>query len=554
MKTLLIGCVFASALSAQDAWEDRLREAEGMVVGNLDERGDPSVTEPGAAAGSDGSSTGASNSHSAPRGPVAANEAEPNNSIGTATTVPLHASVSGSIGEAGDHDFFRFEIERPGAVEIVVQSGAGSTPMFRLFDRNFRMVKDWMKPSIRDGATEPEIVDLGVAGAYHVQLADADRKYTSTASYTLRLRGLVGDEHEPSNGFDDAARVDADSTVRGNILPRGDVDFWQFEVERCGAMQLRFARVPSSIQPSVRVYRGDMRMHVDWTVLTVREGASEILEVDLPAAGKYYVLVADSKGDERAEDEYVLEFHSMPGDRYEPADDVGSAVPLRLPAVVESNLLPLRDQDFFTFEAVRGAVRLGFRHVPADMQPSFRVLNGEGRLLRDWTYPAVRDGATDGDVIDLPVTGRYYVVISERSRKERTEDRYQLALDPIPGDEYEPSDELGDTVALGLGAVGSGNLVPRGDIDHWSVPTPGEGVLQVAFPNVPPGLTISFRVYDREARMVHDWQRPPIQDGAIAPVDVPVRLPGLHYVVVAAGDRTEIYPEPYTIRIGFVPK
>ena len=554
MKTLLIGCVFASALSAQDAWEDRLREAEGMVVGNLDERGDPSVAEPGAAAGSTGGSASASESRSSPREAAAASEVEPNNSIGTATAVPLHASVSGSIGEAGDHDFFRFEIDRPGAIEIIVQGAAGSTPTFRLFDRNFRMVKDWIRPPIRDGATEAEIVDLGVAGAYHVQLADADRKYVGTASYTLRLRGLVGDEHEPSNGFDDAVEVDANSTVRGNILPRGDIDLWQFEVERCGAMQIRFARVPSTIQPAVRVYRGDMRMHLDWTGLAVREGASEVLEVDLPAAGKYYVAVADSKGDERAEDDYVLVFHSMPGDRYEPADDVGSAVPLRLPAVVEANLLPLRDQDYFTFEAVRGAVRLGFRQVPADMQPSFRVLNGEGRLLRDWTYPAVRDGATEGDVVDLPMTGRYYIVIAERGRKERTEDPYQLTLDPIVGDEHEPSDELGDTFALSLGTTGSANLVPRGDVDYWSAITSGEGTLQVSFPRVPDGLTLAFRVLDREGRMVRDWQRPPIADGAIAPVDVAVRLEGPHYILVTASDNKEFYAEPYSIRLGFVPK
>ena len=52
---------------------------------------------------------------------------------------------------------------------------ASAPPTFRVYDRNVSVVRNWMKPALRDGSTEPEIVDLGRAGSYYVQLADADQ-------------------------------------------------------------------------------------------------------------------------------------------------------------------------------------------------------------------------------------------------------------------------------------------------------------------------------------------------------------------------------------------
>ena len=211
-----------------------------------------------------------------PTSPVDVNESEPNGSYGLAQSVPAAARVTGTIEPARDTDSYRVEIRRRGSIEIRFSTvPAGFGPSFRVYDRENAAVTGWIYPPVAGGATEPVVVDLKVAGAYYVAVADDKHDWSGAAPYTLDLRFYEGDRFEPNESYGTATPISANERLTGTILPMGDYDQYAFVVEHAGAIEVTFPHVPKELTPSFRIYDREAAALTGWIEPPLVDGGAE---------------------------------------------------------------------------------------------------------------------------------------------------------------------------------------------------------------------------------------------------------------------------------------
>jgi hypothetical protein len=139
------------------------------------------------------------------------------------------------------------------------------------------------------------IVDVPAPGRYILRVADANGQ-RSPDPYAIDLAFLPSaDPAEPNSTEGTATPVAADATVEGTILPRGDADFFTVEAPQAGTWRVSTSAAPAGMKLALGVYAA---AGGPWLPdLTPPEDG--ILEVDLPAPGRYLLRVADADGARR---------------------------------------------------------------------------------------------------------------------------------------------------------------------------------------------------------------------------------------------------------------
>jgi len=153
-------------------------------------------------------------------------EVEPNDALGRANPLPgLNGVVIGAIPHAADRDFYSMTFVRDMSVSLSLLAPA-QLPQIRycLMPVN-RCVTQW--------AETMEIHHQVVAkGNYWVEV-EGGKSYHPDASYSLRWSFEVAsdsDEREPNNKPGQAGRITPGTQIRAFLLPKGDLDFFWFQL------------------------------------------------------------------------------------------------------------------------------------------------------------------------------------------------------------------------------------------------------------------------------------------------------------------------------------
>jgi len=475
---------------------------------------------------------------------------EPNDSFGTATEVPATLELAGTILPLGDVDRYAFTVERRGAVELRLDNVAAVLdPYVEIRNTENTVILGWTPLTVRDGATEPLVVDLNYAGRYFIALSDGKGDARSDQPYRLHLRQFPGDANEPNDSFGTPTEVAAEAELSGTIMPLGDVDRYTFTVARRGALELHLDAVAENLDPYVEIRNTENVVVLGWTPLTIRDGAAEPLVVDLKYAGRYFVALSDGKGDARSDKPYRLRLHQLAGDENEPNDSIGTATPIAPDGSFTTSFMPSHDADWFRFEVDRpGMTELSFTDVPDAVSPAFALRNAENAVLINWTKPSVRDGGTQPFPLDLPAEGTYYLVLAAARGETRAVEPLHFHLRRHPADAHEPNPSVGTAAAVRLGAPFQGNVLPLGDGDWYRFEVPGAGTLDVHFPTVPDGMTPAFQVRNAESTIVLNTTTPKVRDGSTETVSIDLQEAGTYYLVVWDNARARSI-EPYTVEL-----
>jgi len=117
-----------------------------------------------------------------PKPPI--NENEPNDSPRTGQSIKVPASVNGSIGRAGDVDYYRFEAKAGQEIGVQVQpaSGAKLEAILQLIDADGRIVTESANGLL--GHTCPK------AGVYALGIRDREYRGEASMKYQLRIGDL----------------------------------------------------------------------------------------------------------------------------------------------------------------------------------------------------------------------------------------------------------------------------------------------------------------------------------------------------------------------------
>jgi hypothetical protein len=195
---------------------------------------------------------------------AAADAFEPNNSFGRAAELGVDRSVQANILPAGDADWFYFDVTQAGELNAVVTNVDPEMAIYyRVWNANKDLISDWFRPLAKGGDTEG-IFDLATPGRYYLEVA-ADSGQRAIQPYTLQLGYAASDDtHEPNGTLETAAPIGLDQTVVGNILPAGDVDWYQLVTPAAGDLYVWVTHVAPELSITFRLWDANQSAASDW--------------------------------------------------------------------------------------------------------------------------------------------------------------------------------------------------------------------------------------------------------------------------------------------------
>ena len=255
------------------------------------------------------------------------------------------------------------------------------------------------------------VVDLPGPGRYVLELADSydDARSPQPLALTATFTPSV-DASEPNNNTAQATALALGAPVQFTILPKGDSDFFGFDAPHRGHIKATATGLPN-IEVAMRLYDADRNVVRDWGTAPAA-GVDLVYESDLPKPGHYWLQISDSYDDQRSVQPSALKVEFTPAeDAAEPNDRPRDAKPLPLGAPVQASILSKGDRDFYAIDAAGGtSLTVRADNVPQNLEVTFRLLDRNLNVVKDWTGPPAAGVPTEMKV-DIPTQGRYFLLV-----------------------------------------------------------------------------------------------------------------------------------------------
>lgn len=479
---------------------------------------------------------------------------EPNDDFNRATPLAFDQPTPATILPARDADWFAVTVEQHGELRLGVTNVPAELDVaLRVWNSNKDVMTNWYTPLAKGGDTDA-LVDLPGPGVYYVEMRDGTDDARSVQSFTVTASFTPSpDAFEPNNDFGQAASLVLGQALQATILPVRDVDWFAFSVTTHGELRVEISGVPAELDVALRVWNGNKDVLTNWFAPLAKGGNTSAL-VDLPAPGRYLLEVRDGSDDARSVQPFALRADFTPSpDGFEPNNDFGSAAAIGVDRSVQATILPVRDADWFSFDAAQhGELRVQASNVPAEMDVVFRLWNSNKDVLTNWFAPLAKGGNTDG-VMDLAAPGRYFLEVHDGSDDARAIQPYTLSTKFAPAlDKGEPNNSLETATPVSLDETIPGNILPAGDRDWCRIEMAQVGDLHILVTNVSPELAIAFRLWDDKGNVLTNWFRPLSQGGNTEAV-IPIAAPGVYYVEVTDNSSSARSIQPYLLRFSMSP-
>ena len=209
-------------------------------------------------------------------------ESEPNNELFSANILSLNSQVTGNIQDDEDIDYYRIDVSEPGSISVSFEH-----------DKIDSSMHFWRMELISEMSSEPEsnLMLLGSevsfktgkirlsTGTYYIKIS---KDYYSNIDYILGItfeKEGNAFENEPNNSISSANKIDVNKEITGNIQNEEDVDYYVFNVNRSGALNILFEH------PKI-----DSSMHY-WTVQLLDD--TDEYKIDFEVSGENVKTTSD---------------------------------------------------------------------------------------------------------------------------------------------------------------------------------------------------------------------------------------------------------------------
>ncbi len=221
-------------------------------------------------------------------------ETENNNDFASADNVSVNSAVNGSLMDGNDIDWFKFNINSAGTVNISFSRdyiGSGGTYwMMYIYDANVTELTNYSFSGDRMSDTRGKI---GLpAGTYYIKIDDynsSDLDYSFVVNYTQANNW----ETEVNNSLGTADVIDANMTKYGSLMSGADVDWYKYTVSKTGTITLRFSHdyVDSGMQYwRMQLYNSNGEEQESFNYYGNTTQDDEVLNL---TSGVYYLKVQD---------------------------------------------------------------------------------------------------------------------------------------------------------------------------------------------------------------------------------------------------------------------
>jgi len=182
---------------------------------------------------------------------------------------------------------------------------------FRVWNAERQTISDWYTPLAPGGDTKAT-VDLATGGSYVLEVRDGRDDARAIEPYTLQVTFTPSqDRGEPNNSMGTATPLKLGATVKGTILPKGDVDWYRVSTPRPGDLVINITDSPPNLAMTVRVWNTDKQAISQWFT-PLAKGGNTTAKIGLPQAGEYFLEVRSGGDDSRAIAPYTLTTNMAP--------------------------------------------------------------------------------------------------------------------------------------------------------------------------------------------------------------------------------------------------
>jgi len=451
-----------------------------------------------------------------------ADRAEPNDLVNQATEVILGETIQASLYPRGDVDRYRFTAPHQGELSISVSNVADTLDLvFRVLDTDQVLIPEssWFRPT-QKGHDTIGTIDIPKAGVYLIELRDNHNNAADINPYQLQTHFVASaDQFEPNQHFSQAVNVAVNSEVELTLLPKSDVDWFKVTVDHPGDLEVSLSNVADHMDAVFRIVDSNKELIAGggWFTPT-RKGGDTQGHIALPAAGEYFIEVADNHHNARDIQAIKMRITFVSTlDQGEPNNTASSASSIDVNVVWPLSILPKGDHDWLRYDALSaGALSVSLANVPADHSLVFRVLDENLKVLSGggWVTPA-RAGADTLGEVDLPTAGPYFIEVADNHNRHWSSESAELLLKFVAvADEEQPNNSVSTAVVIDAGSA-MATILPKGDVDWYSFTMDKPGDVSIDISNVAPQLDVVFRVFNEHLKVVKGggWFTPPRKGG-----------------------------------------
>ena len=447
-------------------------------------------------------------------------EIEPNDSYQQATPLKPGNTITGTISNPKDVDWYRLEVKTEGVLSAKLGGIRDIDFVISALDKDRRELVRIDETTV--GGDE-QMLNLGVSpGVYYLVVSNKNPTANNpTQEYQLvtKLEPSAGRERQPNFTALTAQPVEAGGVVRGWYWPTRNllsddtsfagIDHWfSVDVQKQGLFLLNVdVSEVAKVDPILEVY--DTNGYKLTTVDQGGIGESESLRNFGVRGPAKYILRLRSKFDNAGNPDVPFDLMTelLPYQgrtEFEPNNQRADATPFELESI-QGTIAPAGDVDWYKVTIATDAkylLRAELSGVPAmDLTLTLKDALGNDLLLVDnggKEQPEVLTGygVTKGD---------YYLVVAEKSgRKADGHNPYTLSKKLIPwqaGLEWEPNNSTGTAQAVKVGESVDGYFAPKGDVDWYEFNVYQKGVVEfdlTGIVNVSPIVTL----FDQEYKQI----------------------------------------------------
>lgn len=221
-----------------------------------------------------------------------ATETEPNNDIFSANEVPLNTTISATLENDKDVDYFTFVMpgNKRDLVDIILENRSTSlAPIITVYDAD--KSKRWpVKNETGGGDLKYRLV--GTPGTrYYVAVSPN----SGSGAYRLTLKALEAyDRFEPNDDILSATPIEIGARIEANIMDSADLDYFRFETGSQTKLVVTVENQSTTLAPIIKVFNPDKSAH--WPRKNETVGGDVSYAFEAQPNSRYYVAIYANEG------------------------------------------------------------------------------------------------------------------------------------------------------------------------------------------------------------------------------------------------------------------
>jgi hypothetical protein len=428
----------------------------------------------------------------------ATTEKESNDDSGHANLIGIQQTVSGTIGDAGDMDWFAFDVTGPNQMTLSMDT---SSDEFLLSAEFFNPSKGHLLTGQSGHPGDPFSMtyDFLQPGRYLLRVRSLNNAFNDTPYRFSTSVFPVIDPYEPNGDYGDATPLSQINQLKGFLFPTGDHDWFRVQVAEPGTLTAIVSGLPSNITPSIDFFNLSKEHRAG------RSGAAGVdlrVSYEVGEPGTCLVRMRDNGDNDESTQPYTLTLLGASFESYAPVARIQS---------IDPGAIVVGDE-------------ISFEGVGSDIDGSI-----SGYEWRSSIDGVLSDQATfRTDSLSVGTHDIYFRVLDNQGIWS-TQVGELVYVGSSISEEIEPNGSFFEANEFALERPLTGKVEERGENDFYKVYVPGAGHLRVELTNVPVDLRMELALFNR----YWDWvsvSNMATEAGDDVGVSMDITEPGLVYV------------------------